>query len=241
MKISVIIPAFNEAKYLPDTLQAVRSAAEAFSSLNWDWEVIVCDNNSRDRTAELARAGGAQVVFEPVNQISRARNAGAAAATGDWLVFVDADSQPSRGLFSSVADAIQQGDCLAGGATVNLDLPGHWATVANTLWNSISRSLRYMAGSFIFCPTAVFRELGGFSLELYVSEEIELSRRLKKYARKQGKRIVILRDHPLLTSGRKVRLYSLWDFNKFLLTVIFTGKRNLRRRDKCRIWYEGRR
>jgi len=54
--------------------------------------MIVCDNNSTDRTAEIARAAGAIVVYEPVNQIARRRNCGAAAATGDWLIFVDADS-----------------------------------------------------------------------------------------------------------------------------------------------------
>ena len=66
----------------------------------------MCDNNSKDRTAEIARAAGARVVFEPVNQIARARNAGAAAATGIWLVFVDADSHPSAALFDEVAGQI---------------------------------------------------------------------------------------------------------------------------------------
>ena len=79
------------------------------------WELIVCDNNSTDRTVEIARAAGAQVVFEPHNQISRARNRGAGAATGEWLLFVDADSTPSRELFEDLREAIEGGRVLGGG------------------------------------------------------------------------------------------------------------------------------
>ena len=74
MKISVIIPAFNEERLIVETLRQVKAATAAFSRRGWETETIVCDNNSTDRTAELARAGGAAVVFEPVNQIARARN-----------------------------------------------------------------------------------------------------------------------------------------------------------------------
>src|SRR6478609_2442449 len=89
--VSIVVPAFNEEKLIARTLDAIRAAAEAFVRRGWDTELIVCDNNSTDRTAALARAAGATVVFEPVNQIGRARNKGAEAASGDWLVFVDAD------------------------------------------------------------------------------------------------------------------------------------------------------
>src|SRR5436190_23251811 len=115
MKISIVVPAFNEEKLLPASLRAINAAREALHARGWETELIVCDNNSTDRTAEVARAEGARVVFEPVNQIARARNCGAAAATGDWLVFIDADSHPSRELLADVADAIASGKYLAGG------------------------------------------------------------------------------------------------------------------------------
>src|SRR5438128_9916930 len=107
MRVSVIIPAFNEERLLGDTLRAVKEAMGAFSKRDWETELIVCDNNSTDGTAELARGAGAVVVFEPLNQIARARNRGAMAASGDWLVFVDADSKPSRELFGEVAEQIE--------------------------------------------------------------------------------------------------------------------------------------
>ena len=75
MRVSVVIPAFNEEKLLPASLAAIRAAAAAFEFRGWTWECVVCDNNSTDGTAACARAAGATVVFEPVNQIGRARDA----------------------------------------------------------------------------------------------------------------------------------------------------------------------
>src|SRR5215468_7296878 len=136
----------------------------AFSRRNWETELIVCDNNSTDRTAEVARSAGATVVFEPVNQIARARNRGAEAASGDWLIFIDADSYPDAALFADVAAAIESGTCVAGGSTMRLDANGWLARSITRTWNLVSRCTRSLAGSFIFCEAAVFRQIGGFSL-----------------------------------------------------------------------------
>ena len=241
MKLSIVVPAFNEEKLLPASLRATNAAREVFHARGWETELIVCDNNSTDRTAELARAEGAQVVFEPINQIARARNCGAAVATGDWLVFIDADSQPSRELFNDVADAILSGKYLAGGATVKPDawLPGMWLAVS--LWNLISRVLKWCAGSFIFCETEAFRAIGGFSHELFASEELDLSQRLKALARKSGKRLTILTRHPLVTSARKIHLYGHRAHLKFLWKLIWRRGKLLRQRQECGIWYDGRR
>lgn len=224
-----------------ETLQQVSAAMAAFARRAWASELIVCDNNSTDRTAELARAAGARVVFEPVNQIARARNRGAAAATGDWLVFIDADSHPTLELLSEVADQIEKGRCLAGGCTVKM--AGHYpaASVVAGLWNGISRASRLLAGSFIFCEAEAFREVGGFSPELFAAEEIDLSIRLKRLARARRKRIVILHRHPLVTSARKIHLYTPWEHFRFVLKTVLFHKRTLTSRDECRTWYDGRR
>jgi glycosyltransferase involved in cell wall biosynthesis len=241
MKISIVVPAFNEEKLLPASLRAMKASAEAFHERGWETELIVCDNNSTDRTAEVARAEGAQIAFEPVNQIGRARNCGAAAATGDWLIFIDADSQPSRELFADVADAIVSGKYIAGGATVRLDawFPGMWFFV--TLWNVTSRVMKWCAGSFIFCEAESFRAIGGFSSELFVSEELDLSQRLLALAKSKGKQMIILHRHPLLTSARKVQLYGHRAHLKFLLKLLLRRGRLLRQREECAIWYDGRR
>ena len=241
LKISIIVPAFNEERLLGASLAQIQSAAKAFAARNWSVELIVCDNNSTDRTADIARAAGAMVVFEPVNQIGRARNAGAAAATGDWLVFVDADSHPGAELFAEVADQMVSGQCLAGGAIIRLDEKFFAATLITHFWNWTSRLGRWLAGSFIFVEAAAFRQIGGFSQELFAAEELDLSQRLKKIARARRRRLVILHRHPILTSARKMRLYTPREMFGFFLRSVFNHRRALRSREAAYLWYDGRR
>ncbi len=235
MKLSLVVPAFNEEKLLAATLAHVRRGMEVFAARGWTCELIVCDNNSTDRTADIAHAAGARVVFERVNQISRARNTGAAAASGDWLLFVDADSSPSPALFADVLEAIEAG-CVGGGATVAMPEGRSDVRVWTKLWNAFSRATRWAAGSFLFCDARVFREIGGFSETLYAAEELDLSRRLKRRGR-----FVILSRHPLATSDRKARLYAWHEHAWFLMRFFVLGPRVLRRREDCSIWYDGRR
>lgn len=237
----MVIPAFNEEKLLTATLSAVRSACAAFTRRGWQTEIIVCDNNSTDRTADLARAAGARVVFEPVNQIGRARNTGASAASGDWLVFVDADSSPTAELFDAVGGAIESGRVLAGGSTVRLDGGGVVLSLLVWHWNFLSRCLRWMAGSFIFVERAAFESVGGFNLALFAAEEIDLSKRLKPLARRTGRRLVILHTAPLLTSARKQDLYSPAELLAFVIRGLIRPQATIQNRDACQPWYDGRR
>jgi glycosyltransferase involved in cell wall biosynthesis len=241
MIISVIVPAFNEEKLIAASLRSMQEAARSFAQRGWESEFVVCDNNSSDATASLARAGGARVVFEPVNQIARARNTGAAAARGDWFVFVDADSRPTPELFAEVSTHIESGQCLAGGCTVRMDERHLLADGGTALWNLFSRLTRWAAGSFIFCQAEAFRQIGGFSVELFASEELDLSQRLKKLARASGKKMVILHRHPLLTSARKMRLYSRSELAAFCKKAILHPRRTVASRDACSPWYDGRR
>ena len=205
------------------------------------WELIVCDNNSSDRTAEIARAAGAKVVFEPHNQISRARNRGASAAAGEWLVFVDADSTPSRELFEDLRAAIDSGRVLGGGSTVVADSDALSFRIALGFWNTLSRSLHWAAGAFVFCRRDAFAGLGGFSEELYAAEELDLSSRLKKLARGQGKEFRILHRHPLLTSARKMHLYGWRELARVFGRFLLHPRRMLRSAKGCSPWYDGRR
>lgn len=241
MLISVVIPAFNEERLIGNTLRHIQAASVAFTRRHWETEIIVCNNNSTDRTADIAQAAGAKVVFEPINQIARARNRGAEAATGDWLIFVDADSHPSAELLEDVAKQIESGRCLAGGATVRLEGKHVKGNFVASMWNVVSRICRWVAGSFIFCDAAAFRKIGGFSHELFASEEIELSNRLKKLARAERKKIVILHRHPIITSARKLHLYTAREHFLFMAKTILAGGKTLNSREACHTWYDGRR
>jgi glycosyltransferase involved in cell wall biosynthesis len=242
VKISIVVPAFNEEKLLGESLAQIKSAGGVFAEIGWETELIVCDNNSNDRTAEIARSGGATVVFEPVNQISRARNSGAAAATGDWLVFMDADSHPSPELFADMVEEIQSGKCIAGGSTFRWDRKQNFifelfmpAVSVGFCWR------RMLCGVFIFIETVAFRKLGGFSLEAFAGEELELSQRLKKLAKQTRKRFVILHRHPVVTSARRMGDYTALTPIKVLYHIVFHPHRYTTTREAARRWYDGRR
>jgi glycosyltransferase involved in cell wall biosynthesis len=241
VKISVIVPAFNEERLLGESLAQIKAAVAAFSRIGWEVETVVCDNNSTDRTAEIASVAGATVVFEPINQIARARNSGAAAASGDWFIFVDADSHPSPELFADVAEQIRSGKCLAGGVTIRLDEKHFVAGLITGVWNRVSRIFKLLAGSFIFVDAAVFKKLGGFSHELFAAEELEFSKRLKQFARGDGRRIMVLNHHPLVTSARKMRLYTAREHLRFMLLAAFNQRKMLGSSKEAHLWYDGRR
>ncbi len=88
VKVSVVIPCLNEATSIE---RCVSDARTAFEGQGWEGEVIVADNGSDDRSAELARAAGALVVHEPRRGYGSAYRAGFAAAQGDYIVMADAD------------------------------------------------------------------------------------------------------------------------------------------------------
>jgi glycosyltransferase involved in cell wall biosynthesis len=240
--ISIVVPAFNEERLLADSLRAVKQAATVFAEHGLEWELVVCDNNSTDRTAEIARAEGAKVVFEPVNQIGRARNTGAGAASGEWLLFIDADSQPSRELLGDAARLTRRSDVLLAGATIALDEANFFFRLVCGVWNTVSRLRRLVAGSFILVRAAAFREVGGFDLKFFAGEEIDLALRLQKQVgRRERRRTVVLHRHPLVTSARKLHLYRKGELARFFLKSIFRPMKTTGSREECALWYDGRR
>ena len=78
-------------------------------------------------------------------------------------------------------------------------------------------------------------------MELFAAEEIDLSKRLKKLARGSGRKMVILRRYPLLTSARKVRLLSPGDTARLFKNALLRPRQMIRNRDACSPWYDGRR
>jgi glycosyltransferase involved in cell wall biosynthesis len=203
---SVIIPAFNEEEYLERTLTTIH---EAMASLPLAGELIVVDNNSTDRTSQVAKEAGARVVFEPKNQISRARNTGARAALGDYLVFVDADTTISPALLAESLRLLRSGDFCGGGSVMVFDhsLPWYYASLLS-LWTFISTKFGYAAGSYLFCLRKAFLEVGGFSERVYASEEIWFSRDLKAWGSRNGLGFFVISDLSALTSARKFRWFS---------------------------------
>ena len=159
---------------------------------------------------------------------------------------LNADDPEARTKVAAAVDVLLAGDdAEAARLTVVLD-GDHLAseTVAGLvtgLWNCASRIHQLMAGSFIFVEAAAFRQVGGFSHELFAAEELELSQRLKKLARATRRKIVILHRHPIKTSARKMKLYSSRELLVFFARSIFNHRRTVRSRDAAYMWYDGRR
>ncbi|MFV1998346.1 MAG: glycosyltransferase [Acidiferrobacterales bacterium] len=232
---SIIVPAYNEEEWLPATLTALK-AAMAASRLHG--EIIVTDNNSTDTTAEIARKSGAQVVFEPVNQISRARNVGARKARGRYLVFVDADTVIPPALLEHALDNLESQRCIGGGSIVSFGKEiKRSVRIAVAWWNLLSRFLRLAAGCFFYCTRQDFEQVGGFSEAVYASEEIWLSRALSKLGRRQGKKFCIIHQVAAQSSGRKIVWYSTGRQVGLLLMLVFAPFL-VRYKRFCGYWYD---
>ena len=233
---SIIIPAYNEAAELPATLAAIRST---MAQQELHGECIVVDNNSTDATSAIAKREGAdQVVFEPINQISRARNTGAKASRGRYLIFIDADTRINRELMSEALSLMQSNHYVGGGALVEFEeKAGLIGQACINLWKFISRWTRTAAGSFFFSRRDAFEEIGGFDLKLYASEEIRLSRKLCKWGRRRNQRFEIITRTPARTSARKLEWHSsakmlFWIFLIPLMPLV------VRSRVLCSFWYK---
>ncbi|MFQ5596688.1 MAG: glycosyltransferase [Nitrospiria bacterium] len=201
-RYSVIIPAYNEAEWLPKSIAALKHAMD---TLSIPGEMIVVDNNSTDQTADVARRYGARVVFEAKNQISRARNAGAGVARGLYFIFLDADTLISSELLKKVLDDLESAACCGGGALIRFDRTcGPFARLILWFWTAVSKQGRLAAGSFIYCLRDAFGDIGGFSEAVYAGEEIFFSQALKRWGKKRGKPFRLITDYPVITSARKL-------------------------------------
>jgi glycosyltransferase involved in cell wall biosynthesis len=230
--ISFIIPAYNEERLLGRTLSALHAAVR---SLAQPYEVIVVDDGSTDRTAAIARTSGAKVVSVHYRHIARTRNAGARAASGDTLIFVDADTLIDQATVTASLEALRRG-AVGGGATLRLDghLPWHgW--LALWLVRAGMRLGRFAAGCYVFCTRAAFEAAGGFDEGLFATEEIALSRALQRHGP-----VVILRES-VMSSGRKLRTFSGWELLRLYTALLRSGPRILRSRDQLELWYGHRR
>lgn len=231
---SIIIPACNEQQWLPATLTALR---QAMAPIVLAGEIIVVDNNSSDDTGGLARKAGVTVVFESHNQISRARNAGARAARGRYLVFVDADTHISPELLATALENLETGECCGGGASLEFDSMLNAAGRGGlALWNTLSSHLKLAAGCFFYCRRDAFDDVGGFSEAVYASEEIWLSRRLRRWGHGRDQGFCIINRYPVQSSGRKLEWFSTWRQTLLLLMVILFPF-FVRFKRLCGFWY----
>ena len=206
-RFSVIIPAFNAAATLARAIESVRAQS-------WPaHEIIVVDDGSTDATAEVARQFGdaVRLIQQPNSGVSVARNAGAAAAMGDWLAFLDADDWYADDRIKLHAEWIAEDatlDCLTGdyeyrdaaGSLLGTSMAQHEsgrtmlakaAGAARGVMETPAEIAAFVADHFgdthtLSVPRARFIELGGYPTGFKVCEDVHFLTRLAASSRRIG-------------------------------------------------------
>ena len=211
MKLTVIVPAFNEEAYLAPTLGSIRAAAaEARVASGVDVDIVVVDNASDDGTAALARGLGAAVVREPVQGIARARNAGARRAAGDVLVFFDADVDVPRTLLVAICAAMRDPACAGGGVDVDYRPRRRFIRLYLRLWRLLARATGMVQGAAQFCRRDVFAEIGGYDESVWIGEDVDFHWSLRKLAGRTGRNVRLLRQPRVRPSCRRFDKWPVW-------------------------------
>jgi glycosyltransferase involved in cell wall biosynthesis len=174
MKLSIIIVCLNEEKHLSRCLMAIQKVHHA----GMEHEVIVVDGGSADRSREIAKSFGVRLVVTP-RGIPRQRNAGARAATGDILAYVDADVEILKGWFATVARHFAGDQDKILGCAPRLAEDASWVARTFALhWGLLPDAQmlqdgleRLLSTQSLVMGRKVFERVGGFSEDLEVDED----------------------------------------------------------------------
>ena len=238
MLLSIVIPAFNEAAYLGDTLASL-NRAKAFlkHDKNIEAEIIVVDNDSNDSTVAVARVMGATITTESQHNVAQVRNSGAQVSHGDVLVFVDADTLVPSTLLARIAETMSDANCFGG--AVDTDYRPRKLSVRLFLrfWRIIGRALGMAQGATQFCRRDVFVALNGYDETLFMGEDVDFYWRLKKFAKRQHARVTFIDDLRVVPSARRFDQWPFWRTllwtNPFLIFLLRRSKTSWKG------WYKG--
>lgn len=234
-KISLIVPAHNEAAFLPACLDAAARSAER---IDQEVEIIVVLNRCTDETEAIARGRGCVIVHEDAKNLSMIRNAGAAAARGDILVTCDADSRMHPETFPEIIRLLGAGKHVGGGALI---LPERWSPGIIASGLAILPYLAFTGVSFglFWCLKSDFEAIGGFDPKLVSVEDVDFAKRLKAHGRKSRRKWGTLFRAPLVTSCRKFDEFGDWYLvlNPGFVRRVFRGTD---RKAADQFWYDVR-
>ena len=230
-EISVVIPAYNEARYLPRLLDGIDEARRRYRRGREAVEVIVADNNSTDDTARIAAERGCRLVSEPERRIASVRNAGGRAARGKLLAFIDADTQVHPETFNAMDGAFARGDlviAVSGAAPERRSLGidacwvvlGFFTTVMR--FRGVPRSLaECLPAGVVCCRREEWEAIGGYREGMLFAEDVLLILDLKRAGRRRGLRSGYLRDAPAIASARKFDQHGDWHYLTFFTRLVF--------------------
>jgi glycosyltransferase involved in cell wall biosynthesis len=227
-RFSLIIPAYNEEHYLPRLLDSVDVARNGYSKGPEAVEVIVADNGSIDGTAAFAAARGCRVVRVEKRIIAASRNGGAAAARGEILAFIDADSEIHPRTFDEIDKALATGRYIAGATGLRME---RWSLgIAATYAIMVPMViLMRMDTGVVFCRRHDFETVGGYNEERLFGEDVQFLWDLRRLGRcralkADGFRRVVkchlrrIRDAVLTVRAEDATKKGIYDTRKTALT-----------------------
>jgi glycosyltransferase involved in cell wall biosynthesis len=241
-RFSLVIPAYNEERFLPRLLDSVDEAARRYAYGATAVEVIVADNASTDRTAELARLRGCVVITVEKRCIAAARNAGGRAARGELVGFVDADMRIHPDTFDAIETALAS-DRIVGGATgCTLERWSVGLAVTFAMFLPLVWLTRFDTG-VVFCRRRDFEAAGGYDETLRLAEDVAFLVALRRVGRTQGQRLTRLKNVKALASTRKFDEHGDWHYLTTIprWTVAYLFGRPGALGEIERYWYEPRR
>ena len=211
MLLSVVIPAFNEERYLGETLASLKQARVLLErERGIQVELIVVDNNSDDSTADVARAQGATVITEPPHNVAKVRNTGAKTCHGDVIVFVDADTLVPDALLVRIADAMSDETCFGGAMDTEYRPTKLAVRIYLQFWRVIGTLTGMAQGATQFYRRDIFFALDGYDETLFMGEDVDLYWRLKKLAKRKNAHVALIEDIRVRPSTRRFDQWRLW-------------------------------
>jgi glycosyltransferase involved in cell wall biosynthesis len=224
MNISIVIPAYNEEKYIGDCLQSI--IANRTDDIV---EIIVIDNASTDGTAAVAQQfPGVRVVHEPQKGLTRARQRGLMEAKGDLIAYLDADTRmPTTWVATAKKEFAKHPEMVSlSGPFHYYDLPPSKKILAEGLWTLTAMPTFWMVGFMVLGANFVAKreallQIGGFDTTItFYGEDTDIARRLNKAgkARFSMEFFIIGSGRRLLKEGI-ARTFSRYAINYFSTAI----------------------
>lgn len=211
--LSLIVPAYNEARYLPlllDSVDAARAAYRGGEAI----EVVVADNASTDATAEVAASRGCRVVPAVFRSIGATRNAGARAAHGGVLAFVDADSRIHPETLNEVERLLADPRVIGGSTGVTMERWSAGIAATYAVLVSLAWVTRFDTG-VVFCRRADYEAVGGYDERRRYAEDVAFLLALWRRGHRTGRRLVRARRAKAVASTRKFDEHGDWHYFGF--------------------------
>lgn len=218
--ISLVVPAHNEEAYLPGLLESVQRSRDSYFRGGNAVEVIVADNQSTDRTRELAENSGCRVEAVEQRIIGAVRNGGARIARGEILAFVDADARLHPTVFSEIDELMSRDGLIGGASGIEFERNSVGLRCTYSLLVLLSMAIRGIRtlrplnvdGGLVFCRRRDFFDLGGYPEDELFAEDVRFLLALKRLGRSRGQKLVSGTDAKTVFSTRKFDRHGDWHY-----------------------------